>query len=80
MSDDIEPVNQYRQRAARLRSLAADCESPAIVERLLGIALRYDDLAKPREAAKRQFAGELEFKAHDQLSELSTIEMSCRCG
>ena len=46
MSDETEPVDQYRQRAARLRSLASDCVSRAIVERLLGMALRYDDFAK----------------------------------
>jgi hypothetical protein len=64
MSDDIEPVNQYRQRAARLRSLAADCESPAIVERLLGMALQYEHLAKRCEAEKFPSAAAFEFKAH----------------
>jgi hypothetical protein len=66
MSDDIEPVNQYRQRAARLRSLAADCESPAIVQRLLGMALQYEHLAKRCEVEKSPSAAAFEFKAHGQ--------------
>jgi hypothetical protein len=66
MGDDIEPVNQYRQRAERLRSLAADSESPVVVEILLGIALHYEQLVKRCEAEKSPFAAETQFKAHGQ--------------
>jgi hypothetical protein len=62
----LNRVNQYRQRAARLRSLAADRESPAIVERLLGMALHYEQLAKRCEAAKSPSDAEFEFKSHGQ--------------
>ena len=51
MSDEIEPVNRYSQRAARLRFLAADCASPEIAKRLHGMALQYEHLAKRRKSA-----------------------------
>ncbi|HEX5281693.1 MAG TPA: hypothetical protein VFW28_16560 [Micropepsaceae bacterium] len=51
-SDNVKPADRYRQRAARLRSLVADCDSPAIVQRLLAMAVEYEHLAKICEAAQ----------------------------
>jgi len=46
MSNEIQPVSQYHQRGARLRSLAAGCVGPVIVESLLVIALQHEHMAK----------------------------------
>jgi hypothetical protein len=69
MSDEMEPVNQYRNRAARLRTLASDFESPAVVEILLGIAVDYERLVRLLEArvAQRQSGTESQFKARGQV-------------
>jgi hypothetical protein len=66
MSDEIEPVNQYRQRAVRLRSMASDSVTSPAVEILLGIALHYEQLVKRCEAVKSPSVAALEFKAHGQ--------------
>ena len=46
MSNEIQPVSQYHQRGARLRSLAADCEGPVIVESVLLFALQHEHMAE----------------------------------